>query len=128
MIRGVTSNICNSHNARCRRRQPCTGTQIVPTETPPPPATGVATTSAAVTVRATTVDLKGAELPPGFSLIKFSDLHHPTAFAFDSQGRMYVTSQEGNVYLLQDDDQDGRADARAIFFSRSYFACWPLRV
>jgi glucose/arabinose dehydrogenase len=92
-----------------------------PTETTTPPVTGVATSSAAVTVPATTVDLKGAELPPGFSLIKFADLYHPTAFAFDSQDRMYVTSQDGNVYLLQDDDQDGHADSRVTFSVGYYF-------
>jgi glucose/arabinose dehydrogenase len=109
--------------------QPSTSTPTVPTptstsaptETTTPPVTGVATSSAAVTVPATTVDLKGAELPPGFSLIKFADLYHPTAFAFDSQDRMYVTSQDGNVYLLQDDDQDGHADSRVTFSLGYYF-------
>jgi glucose/arabinose dehydrogenase len=61
------------------------------------------------------VELEGAELPPGFSLVKFDDLHRPTAFAFDDRGRMFVTSQDGNVYILHDQDQDGRAESRATF-------------
>jgi glucose/arabinose dehydrogenase len=59
--------------------------------------------------------LEGADVPPGFSLIKFADLYRPTAFAFDDRGRVYVTSQDGNVYLLEDKDQDGRADSRSTF-------------
>ncbi len=62
-------------------------------------------------------ELEGAELQPGFSLIKYADLPRSTAFAFDPAGRLYVTSQDGNVYLLTDSDQDGRADTRSIFAS-----------
>lgn len=73
------------------------------------------------TVPASNVELEGAEVPRGFSLIKFADLYHPTAFAFDSQANMYVTSQDGNLYLLQDDDLDGRADSQVTFSSGYYF-------
>lgn len=59
--------------------------------------------------------MKGAELLPGFSLIKFADLYRPTGLAFDAEGQMYVTSQDGNVYLLTDQDGDGRADERRNF-------------
>jgi glucose/arabinose dehydrogenase len=65
--------------------------------------------------------LEGAELPPGFSLIKFADLYRPTAFAFDEQGRMYVASQDGNVYLLEETDGDGRSDSRSTFATGYYF-------
>jgi glucose/arabinose dehydrogenase len=34
---------------------------------------------------------------------------------------MYVTSQDGNVYILQDEDQDGRADSRTTFATGYYF-------
>jgi glucose/arabinose dehydrogenase len=67
------------------------------------------------------VELQGAEVPAGFSLIKFADLYRPTAFAFDNQERLYVTSQDGNVYILQDIDKDGRADARSTFATGYYF-------
>jgi putative membrane-bound dehydrogenase-like protein len=67
------------------------------------------------------VELDGADVPPGFSLIKFADLYRPTGFAFDEQGRMYVTSQDGNVYLLRDEDQDGRSDSRSTFATGYYF-------
>jgi putative membrane-bound dehydrogenase-like protein len=54
-------------------------------------------------------------------LIKFADLYRPTGFAFDEQGRLLVTSQDGNVYILHDEDQDGRADSRATFATGYYF-------
>ena len=109
--------------------QPSTSTATVPipttistpTETATPPPTEAAASSPVASVPVSTVELDGAELQPGFSLIKFADLYHPTAFAFDSQGSMYVTSQDGNVYLLQDNDQDGRADSRVTFSSGYYF-------
>ncbi|HJS19959.1 MAG TPA: PQQ-dependent sugar dehydrogenase [Anaerolineales bacterium] len=67
------------------------------------------------TIPASVVEMDGAQIPPGFSLIKFADLYRPTGIAFDPQGRIYVTSQDGNVYLLTDEDNDGRADTRANF-------------
>ena len=60
-------------------------------------------------------------MPSGFSLIKFADLYRPTGFAFDSQGSLYVTSQDGNVYILQDENHDGRADSRTTFATGYYF-------
>ena len=103
--------------------QPVTGTvttppptsTFVPTETPVPQPSPTETVTPIPTVPPSVVELKGADVPPGFSLIKFADLYRPTAFAFDDQGRVYVTSQDGNVYLLQDEDQDGRADSRSTF-------------
>lgn len=67
------------------------------------------------------VELDGADVPPGFSLIKFADVARPTAFAFDSRGRMYVTSQDGNVYLVTDENKDGRADKTSTFASGFVF-------
>jgi len=73
------------------------------------------------TIPESVVELKGSEVPPGFSLIKFADLYRPTAFAFDAAGRMFVASQDGNIYILQDEDQDGRADSRLTFDTGYYF-------
>jgi glucose/arabinose dehydrogenase len=89
---------------------PTTEAQL-PASPVPSTATGMPTIPAAV------IELEGAELPPGFSLIKYADLQRPTAFAFDAAGRLYVTSQDGNVYLLTDSNQDGRADTTSIFAS-----------
>jgi putative membrane-bound dehydrogenase-like protein len=97
------------------------------TKTPIPQSTSTETTAETTTptpvptVPASTVELEGAEVPPGFSLIRFVDLYRPTGFAFDEQGRMYVTSQDGNVYILQDEDQDGRSDSRTTFATGYYF-------
>lgn len=104
-------------------------TMIAPTSTSIPTArptfqptqTQTPTPTPIPTVPASLVELKDAELPPGFSLIKFADLYRPTAFAFDPQGRMFVTSQDGNVYILHDDNKDGRADSRATFSTGYYF-------
>jgi putative membrane-bound dehydrogenase-like protein len=96
---------------------------ISPTETPAPePTTPITETlTPAATIPPATVELEGADVPPGFSLIKFADLYRPTGFAFDESGRMFVTSQDGNVYVLQDEDQDGRADSRTTFATGYYF-------
>ena len=92
-----------------------------PTQTSLPPSTNTPTPTLIPTIPASIVELKGAEVPPGFSLIKFADLYRPTAFAFDEQGRLFVTSQDGNVYILHDRDQDGRAEARSTFATGYYF-------
>jgi putative membrane-bound dehydrogenase-like protein len=96
---------------------PVTGTSIPPilTDTPTVPPAITDTPQPPPTVPASVVELDGAEVQPGFSLIKFADLYRPTGIAFDPSGRMYVTSQDGNVYLLTDEDSDGRADTRMNF-------------
>jgi putative membrane-bound dehydrogenase-like protein len=100
----------------CRRQTDFTETpviQAIKTETipaatlPPPMITG--------TVPPSIIELEGTILPQGFSIIKFADLYRPTAFAFDAQGRLLVTSTDGSVYLLTDTDSDGRADEQQIF-------------
>ncbi len=92
-----------------------------PTETALPQPTATDTPTPIPTIPASVVELKGVEIAQGFSLIKFADLYRPTAFAFDDQGRMYVTSQDGNVYILHDEDKDGRADLRSTFATGYYF-------
>lgn len=74
------------------------------------------------TIPSSVVELDGAEIQPGFSLIRFADVPRPTAMAFDSSGRMFVTSQDGNIYLLTDANGDGRADDSSIFASGYTFA------
>ena len=93
----------------------------IPAETAVPQPTPTETPTPIPTIPASTVELAGAEVPAGFSLIKFADLYRPTGFAFDDRGRMYVTSQDGNVYILQDEDKDGRADSRSTFATGYYF-------
>lgn len=91
------------------------------TASPQLTATERATLTPIPTIPASTLELEGADIPPGFSLIKFADLYRPTGFAFDPEGKMYVTSQDGNVYLLIDSDKDGRADSRFTFATGYYF-------
>jgi len=91
-------------------------------DTPIPQPTLVDNPTPLPTVPASIVELEGAEVQPGFSLIKFADLPRPTAFAFDGQGRMFVTSQDGNVYLVTDENRDGRADGSSVFASGYVFA------
>lgn len=95
------------------------------TETPDPQPTAaevaVETPTPVPTVPASTVELEGADVPPGFSLIKFADLYRPTGFDFDEQGKLFVTSQDGNVYILNDGNKDGRADSRITFATGYYF-------
>ncbi|HKY56084.1 MAG TPA: PQQ-dependent sugar dehydrogenase [Anaerolineales bacterium] len=92
-----------------------------PTETPTIlPPTSTETPPSIPTVPASVVELEGAEIQPGFSLIKFVDFYRPIAFAFDAQGRLFVTSQDGNVYILSDENQDGRVDSRFTFAAGFY--------
>jgi glucose/arabinose dehydrogenase len=100
---------------------PTLTTTASPTETPIPPPTATETSTPIPTIPASTIELEGAEVPPGFSLIKFADLYRPTGFTFDAEGTLYITSQDGNVYLLRDEDQDGRADSRSTFATGYYF-------
>ncbi len=87
------------------------------TFTPFPQATATEPPVIIPTVPVSVVELEGAEVQAGFSLLKFADIYRPTAFAFDAQGRLYVTSVDGNVYILSDDNKDGRADSQTIFAS-----------
>lgn len=93
----------------------------LPTETSVPQPTVTETSTPIPTIPASAIELDGAEVPPGFSLIKFADLYRPTAFAFDDKGKLYVTSQDGNVYILHDEDKDGRADSRSTFATGYHF-------
>jgi len=90
------------------------------TPTPQPTATELPTSLPTPTVPASVIELEGTEVQPGFSIIKFADVYRPTAFAFDELGRMYVTSFDGNIYLLGDLNLDGRADSQTTFAAGYY--------
>lgn len=66
------------------------------------------------------IELEGAEVLPGFSILKFADQYRPTAFAFDAQGNLLVTSADSKIYRLTDADRDGRADAQNVFAAGYY--------
>jgi putative membrane-bound dehydrogenase-like protein len=109
---------CQSLNSE-KNTIPSTNIPITPigSKTLPPSTFPADTPTAILTVPPSVNELDGAELQPGFSLIKYADLSRPTAFAFDTAGRLYVTSQDGYVYLLTDSNQDGRAETSSIFAS-----------
>ena len=99
-------------------------TATIPAPAPtgtPTPIPRMDTPTTVPTVPDVIVELDGAEVQQGFSLIKFADLYRPTSFAFDASGGLYVTSQDGNIYYLTDENQDGRADARSNFAVGYYF-------
>jgi len=98
---------------------------IVPateTSTPSPVPTDTATSTLTATIPPTVNELSGAVLPPGFSIIKFADVYRPTAFTFDAQGNLYVTSTDGTIYRLSDLNNDGRADSQNVFAAGYYLA------
>lgn len=95
-------------------------TLVSSTVTVIPQATSTEIPTAIPTVPSAIIELDGAELPPGFSIIKFADIYRPTAFAFDNLGRLYVTSTDSNVYLLNDNNNDGRADSQTTFAAGYY--------
>jgi glucose/arabinose dehydrogenase len=97
-------------------------TLVSPTDThaPQPTATNLPTPTALPTVPASVIELEGADVLPGFSIIKFADVYRPTAFAFDEQGNMYVTSVDSKIYRLSDSDGDGRAESQIVFAAGYY--------
>ena len=90
------------------------------TNTPAPQPTSTDLPTVLPTPPKSLIELDGAELPPGFSIIKFAEVYRPTAFAFDSQGRLSVTSTDSVIYLLSDADQNGRADSQTTFAAGYY--------
>jgi len=88
------------------------------TAVPQPAATD--TPTAIPTVPASVIELPGTEVQPGFSIIKFAEVYRPTAFAFDAQSRLYVTSTDSKIYRLSDDNGDGRADSQSTFAAGYY--------
>jgi glucose/arabinose dehydrogenase len=102
------------------RTSPPSVTISSPTDTPLPQPTATSPPTALPTVPASIIELAGAEVLPGFSIIKFADVYRPTAFAFDAQGNLYVTSTDSKIYRLTDSDRDGRAEAQTVFAAGYY--------
>jgi len=88
---------------------------FLPAQIPSSAPTATVTPTPIPTIPVSVVELDGAEVPGGFSLIKFTEVYRPTALTFDGQGRMYVTSTDSNIYVLSDDNKDGRADSQSVF-------------
>ena len=91
-----------------------------PTDTHRPQLTSTTVPISSPTVPASVIELEGAELLPGFSIIKFTEVYRPTAFTFDQQGQLYVTSTDSKIYLIKDLNHDGRADSHSIFAAGYY--------
>lgn len=96
-----------------------TAVPLIPTE--PPTATAQPTETSLPTEPASTpqsiIEVEGATVPPGFSFIKFADIYRPTGMTFDAAGRLFVTSFDGTVHILHDEDGDGRANSDTVFAS-----------
>ncbi len=93
----------------------------VPTETPIPSPTSTSTPTATPTIPPSIIEVDGATLPPGFSIIKFASLFRPTGLVAGNEGRLYATSQDGTIHLFVDEDGDGRADIDSLFSSGFFF-------
>ena len=87
-----------------------------PSLTPEPSPTPVYT----ATIPASTSELEGTILQPGFSILKFATLYRPTALTFDLNGNPLIASADSNIYILTDNDKDGHADTQSIFASGYY--------
>ncbi|MGB1250927.1 MAG: PQQ-dependent sugar dehydrogenase [Candidatus Promineifilaceae bacterium] len=101
-----------------------TPTLIPPTDVPTPTNTPEPTPEPTVPTEVI-IEVEGAELPPGFSIIKFADIRRPTSIAFDAQGRMFSTNQYGEVWMLEDTDGDGRADVQQQW---AFGFTWPVGI
>jgi glucose/arabinose dehydrogenase len=61
------------------------------------------------------IDVAGASLQPGFSMLKYADIFRPTGLATYREGGILATSQDGTIHLFVDEDNDGRADVDSVF-------------
>lgn len=90
----------------------------LPTSTPlPPTAVPVPTVPSEVLI-----EVDNVELPPGFSMTKFTTAQRPVALTFDKAGYLWTTHQFGEIYVQKDTTGDGRADFRQQF---SFGFDWP---
>jgi glucose/arabinose dehydrogenase len=53
-------------------------------------------------------------------MIRFAEVSRPTALAFDGEGRLFATSNDGTVTVFIDEDGDGRADSQQLFYQDLY--------
>lgn len=59
------------------------------------------------------------QLPQGFRIEKFAeDLGEPRIIRASPQGHIYVTRRQGDILMLQDKDQDGRADQQQTVLTK----------
>lgn len=91
---------------------PTTTPSLLPNASPTPVYTA--------TIPASTSELEGTFLQPGFSILKFATVYRPTALTFDLNGNVLVASADSNIYILTDNDKDGHADTQSIFDSGYY--------
>lgn len=95
-----------------------TSTPIPNTPIPNTPIPNTATPSPTpIPTTAPLIELPGAIVPRGFSLIKYADLYRPTSLTFDANGRLFATSFDGTVHVFTDLDGDGRSDQDDVFAS-----------
>ncbi|MTI25933.1 PQQ-dependent sugar dehydrogenase [Fulvivirga kasyanovii] len=65
------------------------------------------------TVEATKERINSLKLPDGFDIEVFADqLGKPRMMAVTQDGKVYVTRRAGDVYLLSDDNKDGKAEVK----------------
>lgn len=83
------------------------------TETPLPTATAEPTVTPTVPASAV-IEGVGAQLPEGFSLIRFADFTRPTSLTFGPDGRLWAAAADGSIHVLTDSDGDGRSDADLV--------------
>src|SRR5574341_842346 len=63
-------------------------------------------------------DLSKIKLPPGFEISLFhADTPNARSLALGDNGMVFVATQNGSVYALQDRDGDGKAENRYIIAS-----------
>jgi len=72
-------------------------------------------TSLPTPTREPRIEMDGVELPPGFSIIKFTDVKNPTALTFDANGNLFTVGTDFKILAWIDEDKDGRADSSREF-------------
>lgn len=94
--------------------------------------------TAKISLRTPEEQIKSFKLPAGYEInlfaseVEFPDLAKPAQFTFDARGRMWLTTMPGyphytpgepvsdKVLILEDTDNDGRADKSTVFADGLY--------
>ena len=115
----VTPSLAATLTALPSYTAPASLTAAAPAETAQATETSTAvnTATAAPPTPLSHIEVPGATVPAGFSIIKYADMYRPTSLTFDVNGRLFATSFDGTVHMFTDTNGDGRADLDSIFAS-----------
>lgn len=100
--------LTSTAQATATRSSPTPGSTRTATRTPPATATDEPTDTPLPPTPTPRIVVETGSAAPGFSLTTFAEVPSPTSLAFGPDGRLYVASTNGVVYVI-DDPEGGEA-------------------